>query len=509
MADVPDSKIGPHRNAGFPAGLPPGKENATTIGVLLLDSACVVQCADRGAEQLLGSPESQLCGRALYSVWQDLGAARAPLGSTPWVSAHAQVCTWVKSGGQRQTVIVEESRLRRAGDECVVVVLREATAWADQWLALVECRDRFEAFMEHLPGVAYMKDRDGRYVYASPTFERHFGRRREEYLGRLDAEVWPPEVVQQLRESDRTVIEHGCVVQTTERVPQKDGAHYWLATKFPIVDSAGKVVLVGGVAIDVTEEHRALESLKQLQRSAQQRERLADVGAITAQILHDLANPIAGVSMQVQLILRRAGRDPERPVGHFVAPLGRLLAEVQRLDTLLREFKDFARAQRLKLQSVRLRSLLVECVTQWRPVARARDIAVHAELAPDLPAIRADPEQLRRVLDNLIKNAIEAIEQGPGTVWVHSRRPRPDWVQVSVLDDGPGMAPHIEPFRLFETTKAYGTGLGLPIVRQVVEAHGGRIAYEPREPRGAMFHIDLPEHGPLWPVAPEGESTVG
>ncbi|GIW44837.1 MAG: hypothetical protein KatS3mg077_2119 [Candidatus Binatia bacterium] len=475
------------------------------VAVLLLDGVRSVTFANAVASALLRLAPEAIAGLPEEALWGVLGGHPDPQStlSTHFPESRG-VIERLDDRGQPSVLLVQEIAVNLGEKAQVLLLLHDVSQLAAERLALEECRDRFHTFMEHLPGVAYMKDRDGRYVYVSPTFQRHFGQPVDFYVGRLDRELWPAEVIEQLRASDAVVLEKRTVVQATERVPQSDGTHYWLSTKFPILGSGGEVVLIGGVAVDVTEERRALESLKELQRTAQQRERLADVGAITAQILHDLANPIAGLSMQVQLILRRAGREPDRPLGTLLQSLARLFAEVQRLDTLLREFKDFAREQRLELEPVRLRPFLAECAAQWRPVARARDIALHADLSSELPIIQADPEQLRRVIDNLVKNAIEAIERGPGSIWIHSMLRKPKLVRISVVDDGPGIAPHVEPFRLFETTKPYGTGLGLPIVRQIVEAHGGSIQFEPRDPRGVAFHVDLPEHGPTWPASAGG-----
>lgn len=511
---VHDEDTFPQHSTGSPSPGPPGIPvvfQALPWPILLTDEERKILFVNKAALDLFGLPAEALQSSSVDELWAWVGAKKPPATNDlsnlfPGVLACVH---WPAASGQQQVFTVAESSLDFGGQRLTVMTLQDVSRVSAERSALADCRDRFQAFMQHLPGVAYMKDANGRYVYVSPTFERHFGHPAEFYVGKLDAEVWPPEVVEQLRASDMMVLERRAVVQSTERVPQSDGVHYWLATKFPIFSSAGEVSLIGGVAVDVTEERRAVEHLRALERSAQQRERLADVGAITAQILHDLANPIAGLSMQVQLLLRRAGRDPDRPVSTMVQSLSRLLAEVQRLDALLREFKDFARAQRLELQPLRLRSFLTECVNQWRPVARARDITLHAELAPDLPVIRADPEQLRRVMDNLVKNAVEAIEQGPGSILVHSLVSNPEHVRISVLDDGPGIAPHVDPFRLFETTKPYGTGLGLPIVRQIVEAHGGKIQFEPREPRGVAFHVDLPQQGPVWPVPPGGVVRIG
>lgn len=454
---------------------------------LLVDSRGRIVAASAGASQ-------RWAGTKVGRTLRDAGFQEAP-----WLRAD------LVAGEEWRGRIERQVQGRTETEEVQVRPLRfRSQRW---WLVriagpdefyreLIECRDRFTAFMQHLPGVAYMKDREGRYVFVSASFERHFGHPVEHYLGRLDQEVWPEEVVRELRSSDRQVLESGAVVQTTERVPQPDGLHWWLTTKFPIFDASGAVRLVGGVAVDITEERRALEQLREFTRISQQRERLADVGAITAQILHDLANPVAGLSMQVQLLIRRASRDPSQPVGNLWPAARQILAEAQRLDALLREFKDFTREQRLELQLVELRPFLSECVTQWRPFARAREVTLQAELADPLPQVRADGDKLRRVLDNLIRNSLEAIERGPGHILVRSLADPAERVRISVLDDGPGIPPGVDPFRLFETTKPYGTGLGLPIAQQIVHAHGGKIWFEPLTPRGTAFHVELLPAGP-------------
>ena len=105
--------------------------------------------------------------------------------------------------------------------------------------------------------------------------------------------------------------------------------------------------------------------------------------------------------------------------------------------------------------------------------------------------------KLFRVLDNLVKNAIEAIGRGPGEVRISlsagdsARR----GVRVSVSDTGSGLPETVDVFRLFETTKPNGSGLGLPIARRIIEAHGGGLSFARCEPHGTVFHIDLPAGG--------------
>ena len=162
-------------------------------------------------------------------------------------------------------------------------------------------------------------------------------------------------------------------------------------------------------------------ALNEARRFAEQRERLADIGAITARIVHDLGNPLAGLSMQAQLIHRRVTREPERPGRDLSAPAERIVTEVRRLDALVKDFLDFARQQRLDVRTIALPPFLQQVVDLWQPVAAARDIALTLDVAPELTEVVGDADKLRRVLDNLVKNAVE-----PSTeVLVESRCKRP------------------------------------------------------------------------------------
>ncbi|HWS89922.1 MAG TPA: PAS domain S-box protein [Pyrinomonadaceae bacterium] len=121
---------------------------------------------------------------------------------------------------------------------------------------------RFSMFMENLPGLAWIKDLEGRYVYANEAAARAFRVPREELKGKTDAEIFPPETAAQFRENDRRALEAGGVL-TLERLEHPDGVHHSIVSKFPMPGRDGQTLLVGGVAIDVTERIRAEEALRE------------------------------------------------------------------------------------------------------------------------------------------------------------------------------------------------------------------------------------------------------
>ena len=259
------------------------------------------------------------------------------------------------------------------------------------------------------------------------------------------------------------------------------------------------VQAIANVLAEAVERAHVEEEAQVHRRLAAQRQRLADVGALTTKIVHDIGNPLAGVSMLVAQLRRRIERDPDRPIVDSRKAIEQLVSTVRHLDALIADFKGFAREQRLRLEDIRLPSLLKEVASFWETEAAARGIALTLD-PDDPPPVRGDREQLRRALDNLVKNALEAIGQGPGAVTLASCVLTAGKVGIVVADTGPGIPPEVDVFRLFETTKPYGTGLGLPIVRQIIDAHGGGIEFAPLEPHGTVFRIELPQGGPGRPM---------
>ena len=255
---------------------------------------------------------------------------------------------------------------------------------------------------------------------------------------------------------------------------------------------------VANVLATSIQRSKAEDQMQQLQKLAQQRERLADIGAIAAKVVHDLGNPVAAISMQAQLLLRRAARHPNASAESLTEWAKRIVSETQRLDDLVGDFKYFARQQRLDVTTIDLADFLRTLVGVWQPVAAERRIELSLEVPDGLPLLWADEGKMRRVLDNLVKNAVEAIDTGPGEIRIEVSLPKQGTVRISVRDSGPGISETIQLFRLFETTKPDGSGLGLPISKEIAHAHGGNLEAERLEPRGTIFHLELPleRHSP-------------
>ncbi len=252
---------------------------------------------------------------------------------------------------------------------------------------------------------------------------------------------------------------------------------------------------------ELSDRKRAEAKMAELQQLAQRRERLADIGAITAEIVHDLGSPLSGLSMQAQLLRRRMARgdyDREK-IGQSA---DRIVNITNRLDALIRDFTGFARDQTLELEEFSLDEFLTEIIELWEQQGAQQGIEITLGKIERPLRIKADKGKLHRILDNLIKNAIEAIGDSGGKVLIGLAKVEDGRVEISVEDNGPGVAADIDVFGLFKTTKAEGTGVGLAIVKQLAEAHGGFVSYEPASPHGTIFRVELPVEGPISPIVP-------
>jgi signal transduction histidine kinase len=218
-------------------------------------------------------------------------------------------------------------------------------------------------------------------------------------------------------------------------------------------------------------------------------ERMAAVGTLASSLAHEVRNPLNSIGLQLVLLSRRLNRLEGSTREELAALVESARAEIGRLDGLVEEFLSLSTIDRLALTETDPRSVLREVSALMTPIARQKKIAVVEDLADGLPPLRLDPEKMKQVLLNLVRNGIEAMPQG-GTLTLETRASE-DAVVIRIADTGVGIESGLDIFDFFTTTKRGGTGLGLPIARRIVEAHGGTLTFESAPGRGATFSIML------------------
>ncbi|MCS6952125.1 MAG: ATP-binding protein [Bryobacterales bacterium] len=232
----------------------------------------------------------------------------------------------------------------------------------------------------------------------------------------------------------------------------------------------------------------ANRNLQVAEAAVRRSERLAALGQLSAGLAHELRNPLGTIRASAEMLQKSL---PEHHgVAHELA--GFIAAEVDRANSLVSRFLEFARPLELQAAEADLGEVIDRAVARVAPLAAANDVTVHKNYSPDIGPFRFDEELVERLVYNLVLNAVEA--SAPGAAVTVKTRPVDDSVEIAVIDRGCGIEPqHLENiFNPFFTTKPDGVGLGLAIVSKIVDEHGGKMAVESEPGKGSAFRVYLP-----------------
>ncbi len=236
----------------------------------------------------------------------------------------------------------------------------------------------------------------------------------------------------------------------------------------------------------------AQSQLKRSQVTLVQSEKLAMVGKLAAGVAHSIRNPLTSVKMRLYSMRRLLNLTPEQQEDLEV-----ISQEIRHIDTIVRNFLEYSRPPKLKMQQISPSTVVDWALTLLRPRLESFQVAVTVQRRQPLPEIWADPDQLKEVLVNLMVNACEAMEKN-GQITIIEEE---DFlagigrvVRIRLQDSGPGIPPAIQDkiFQPFFSSKEEGTGLGLSIAARIIEEHGGSIRMESRPGQGAAFILTLP-----------------
>ena len=238
-------------------------------------------------------------------------------------------------------------------------------------------------------------------------------------------------------------------------------------------------------AEDLAEANR---NLSEAEAAVRRSDRLAALGQLSAGLAHELRNPLGTIRASAEMLQRSV--PPENEVAREVA--GFIASEVDRSNTLVTRFLDFARPLQLKLGPANLAEVLDRVAAMVERDAPQHRVTVYKNYSPDLAPFPFDAELMERVFYNLLLNAAQASAEG-GAITLKTRRVDAT-AEVAVIDRGPGIDPKImeQIFNPFFTTKSDGVGLGLAIVSKIVDEHGGRMTVESEPGKGSVFRVYLP-----------------
>lgn len=255
----------------------------------------------------------------------------------------------------------------------------------------------------------------------------------------------------------------------------------------------GLNLLATRFAVPAAEAAKAESSAEEpvdLAALARQSRAITRLGEVAAGAAHELRNELQAVNLHLEALRQPRGQDSENMAKHA----NRVAEGIDRLDGAIRGFLTIAGVRPPKPRPIDLNDLLREVRERFASEAMLAGIELGLELAPDLPRVPADPEVLQHALQNLLRNALQAmVDQDDGRIVLFSSS-GDDCIRVGVRDNGPGIPEDVRDrvFDLFFTTKAEGSGVGLAVVRQSIELHGGQVAIRSAVGQGTEVTLEVP-----------------
>jgi len=470
-----------------------------------------VEFVGRPAEQLLGLSLAAVVGQAAYEqvyrpLHTQLFEARQGQRREGWVEY---------PGGLRR--YVQEHFLPYAPDgatvQAVIVLVRDLTGLKLREAELQAKVEQLEvteslkaAIVDHALAAIVSTDEGGHIVEFNPAAEAMFGRRRADVLGLAVGGLIVP---LQHRDAHRAGLERmrggasprimGRRIEMTAL--RADGSEFPVEMVLWRADAGGRLFYTASM-FDLTDRRRAAQEIERQRDALRQSDKLTAMGSLLAGVAHELNNPLAIVMGRASLLEDKCETAPE--LQHDAR---RIREAAERCGRIVRTFLNMARSRPAQRTVVALNELVLAAAEMLAYTFRSHGIEVTMKLAPQLPAVRADPDQIGQILLNLLVNAQHALAAVPAprrlqlATGVETRRAdREPRVWLRVVDNGPGVPPALRAqlFQSFFTTKpeGVGTGLGLAVSRSLARDHGGELMLEESpEGGGACFRLSLPISG--------------
>lgn len=494
----------------------------------------VILDANRAALESLGYEKEELVGKPLPTIYAPESLPKMKKLLAKWNATgrlNDEEMVILSKGSERRTVLLRASAVKDADGKIIhsISVQKDITERRKTEKRLKEVL----TIIDRSPSVAFTwRNSEGWPVeFVSENVTQLFGHSCEDFTSgqvAYDKVVHQDDLERVGAEVDTFSAKKGREEFAHEpyRIITKDGTVKWVDDwTFIVRDEKGNITHYKGIVTDVTKRKMAEEELEQYRRSLEarvsartrelndtiqrlereieertrvqqelqrvheelvRREKFSAVGRIASHVSHDIRNPLGAISNSVFYLERKLGDRDKKVAKH----LELIRIQVERSTTIVSEINDFFKGRRsVSLECGDVNAVIREALGS---VKAPTNIEVATDISLDLPLIMLDKQRMQRVFENIAKNAVQAIEGG-GKLTVTSRL-EGDSVEVTITDTGNGI-PADALDRLFEplyTTKERGIGMGLPIVKSIVDAHGGTIDVESEVGKGTTVTVGLP-----------------
>ncbi|MBH0192723.1 MAG: PAS domain S-box protein [Nitrospira sp.] len=460
--------------------------------IITVDQDQRVVLFNRAAEDMFGLPAHDAVGRSLdrflparfRDAHQHLIHAFGQSGVTSRKMGKLGTVMGLRSNGEEFPIEAAISHVTVGEKKYYTVILRDIGERVQVVEELRRQHEFIEAVLETAGALVVVLDRHGKILRFNRACEQTTGYSSEEAVGKT---VWefllPPEEI----ESVKAVFGHltgGEVRVEHENVwVTKDGRRRRIAwANTVIIDAHGRTDYVVATGIDVTE-------LKQIQEQLRKTERIAELGTLASGMAHEIGTPMNVILGRAEYLMDRVKDEPIKK------GLKTIIAQVERITKVMNQLLAFARRKPPERGPLQLKDIVENGLELFQERLEKSRVIVETALDDACAKVLADGDQMSQVFINLVMNAIHAMPDG-GTLRVALAQDK-DVVKLTVTDSGHGIPPEALPkiFEPFFTTKEFGqgTGLGLTVVKGIIEEHQGTVMVDSEEGKGTKFTILLPQ----------------
>jgi PAS domain S-box-containing protein len=349
---------------------------------------------------------------------------------------------------------------------------------SDRTKKLAESERHLRLMADSLPVLIAYVDSEQRYQFSNKTYEEWFGHTSSELTGQHIRNLLGEPAYQAIRGYVERALS-GKKVSFESELPYKwGGTRYVTATYVPDFGEHGKVRGMFALVNDITERKRMEAALLNY-------ERMATIGELAAIVGHDLRNPLQGIAGATYNLKTHLGR---RIDAETKEALEIIEQDIQHSNKIINDLFEYSTEIHLDLTETDAKAITKDVLAHAKIPARVRIV----DSTHNQPKVMVDTDKTRRIFVNLITNAVDAMPKG-GTLRIASKKTGSN-LEIIFTDTGTGMAPETidKLWSPLYTTKAKGMGLGLPIAKRLVEAHGGSISVESKLGKGSTFTVTLP-----------------
>ena len=396
----------------------------------------------------------------------------------------------VRTNGEEFPIEASISQVETGGTRLFTVILRDISERIHAEQALQETQRTLSTLISNLPGMVYRCKNDSYWTmeFASAGCRNLTGYQAEELLGNHKVSYGRDLITPEDRERVWAAVQAANTArkpfQLSYTLKTADGSKKWVWEQgCGVFSPEGEVVALEGFVLDVTQE-------KSLEEQLRKTERLAELGTLASGMAHEIGTPMNVILGRAELLMRKT-TDERAKRG-----LETIVTQVERITKIMNQLLSFARKRPVERRALDLGPVIKDMVDVVQGRIKQHQIQTEIHIAPRLPEVFADSDQMSQVLLNLVLNACQAMPNG-GTLRIDLRS-RHNHVALTVADTGCGI-PKENVSKLFDpffTTKPVGegTGLGLTVVHGIIQEHEGSITVESQPNKGTTFHILLPIH---------------